>query len=44
MVADFSVENYYSIRSRQTLSFVPTTDKGLLGKRLVLCPQRIKGY
>ena len=30
MVADFSVENYYSIRSRQTLSFVPTTDKGLL--------------
>ena len=30
MVADFSVENYYSIRSQQTLSFVPTTDKGLL--------------
>ena len=30
MVADFSVENYYAIRSQQTLSFVPTTDKGLL--------------
>ena len=29
MVADFSVENYYSIRSQQTLSFVPTTDKVL---------------
>ena len=30
MIADFSIENFYSIRSRQTLSFVPTTDKSLL--------------
>ncbi len=29
MVADFSVENFYSIRSKQTLSFVPTTDRYL---------------
>ena len=29
MVADFSVSNYYSIRSTQTLSFVPTSDKYL---------------
>ena len=29
MIADFSVENFYSIRSKQTLSFVPTTDKYL---------------
>lgn len=29
MIADFSVENFYSIRSKQTLSFLPTTDKYL---------------
>lgn len=29
MVADFSVENYYSIRTRQTLSFIPSSDKYL---------------
>ena len=29
MVSDFSVANYYSIRSPQTLSFVPTSDKYL---------------
>ena len=26
MIADFSVSNYYSIRSEQTISFVPTAD------------------
>lgn len=29
MIADFSVENFYSIRTEQTLSFVPTADKYL---------------
>ena len=29
MIADFSVENFYSIRTQQTLSFVPTSDKYL---------------
>lgn len=29
MIEEFSVENFYSIRSQQTLSFVPTADKQL---------------
>ena len=29
MIAEFSVQNFYSIRSRQTISFIPTPDKYL---------------
>jgi len=42
MIADFSVENFYSIRTKQTLSFVPTIEKYLSDTYLVEVTPNVK--
>ena len=35
MIQEFQVQNFYSIRERQTISFVPTNDSNMRGQAMV---------